>query len=114
MRGLDRLIDIRRQGLRPDGIVTFWAFGSGQRYPFEGTVLCEQHDQPELADLRPFVGLTVHVIAGGFSRFDEGEAWARALMKARADSVLLSVAVPPDEGYIAGPACLRWKGDDIA
>lgn len=114
MRGLDRLLTIRRQGLRPEGFVALWAHGTGQRQAFEGHVLCEEADSPATADLRPFFGLDVHVIARGNGGFDEGEAWARAVMAVGAKTVLLSAAVPPEQGYLDGPAWLRWNGKDLA
>lgn len=114
MRGLDRLLEIRRQGLRPEGFVSLWAAGTGQRYAFEGTVLCDDVDHPGMTDLRPFYGLDVHVVARGCGGFSEGEAWARALMAAGANTVLLSAAVPGEQGYIDGPAWLRWNGKDLS
>lgn len=114
MRGLDRLRDIRRHNLRPDGFVTLWAVGTGQRRAFEGMVLCDAGDRPDLIDLRCLNRLQVHVIAAGEGRFAEGESWAREVIKAGASTVLLSVATTPEQGYFDGPAVLRWNNEDIA
>ena len=90
MRGLSRLIDLRRSGVRPDGLVALWMPGTGARYAYEGTVIAEAKDCPTSTDMRAFVGLMALVIGAGGHGFSEAEAWARSLVRAGAKTVGLT------------------------
>lgn len=114
MRGLDRLAEIRRQRMQPSGSVLLYPVGQRRpRQPYEGTLLCDAGDTPALQDLRPLVGLDVIVI-GQTGRFDEAEAWARAAIRANANSVGIAIAVPPEQGHIDGPVWIRVNRETIA
>lgn len=113
MRGMDRLVQLRRDGLRPE-LLRVWAPSQRGSYAYEGDVLLEPHDHPATADLRVVHDLTVMVVGRGYGGFAEAEIWARAVCAAGARNVALAFKVPPEEGDIDGPAWIRINGEDIA
>lgn len=82
MRGLDRIIDMRRRGLKPAAVTLFpWTPGP---IDYPTWVHWEPNDIPELTDLRPLVGLFVAVTGD----CDIAKRWGRAAARAGAWSVL--------------------------
>ena len=82
MRGLDRIVSMRRQGLRPGYV----ALTDAPQLPgVLDDVQIESSDVPELLDLRALFGLFV-VIQG--SDATAVTRWADAAMKAGASTVL--------------------------
>ncbi len=107
MRGLDRLRQIRREGLKPQGAVMFDTVPGS--LDCAGWVGVDRGDRPGLADLRVFKGLAVLVVG---AVFDVVMTWAKALCDAGADSV--AVCVEREIGRVDGPAFVKFKGEVIA
>lgn len=112
MRGLQNLVSIRRTGMRPDLVMLClpgMGLSSGILLP--GQVLIEDKDRPDLADLRPLVGLRVVVMAltGCFAA---AEAWMLAACRAGARDVGLAF-LSPSEG-LDGPVWVRVDGEQLA
>ena len=112
MRGMDRLIEVRRRGLKPPVLLLSMA-GMSSGIVHEGEIVREDSDSPTKTDLRALVGLTVVVIGRPFGGFDQAEGWARAACRAGAANVALEFPTPeahPDDG----PIWIRRNGEDIA
>lgn len=107
MRGLDRLIAIRRSGMKPAGLVKVAT--DSDCYAYEGWVVCDSADTPEKVDLRPFVGLSV-LVSG--ATFDTVDAWARAIASAGAKNV--AVLVAGDFPTMNDAAILKHNGEMLA
>ncbi len=109
MRGLDSLLQIRRQGLKPAGLVRFVIDPAS--YAYEGWVVCDEGDKPGAVDLRPFYDLGVFVTG---CDFDAVEAWARAVAAAGAKHVAV-LAVPKEGMPSRGDAAiLKHNGEMLA
>ena len=113
MRGLDRLRDIRRHGLRPADSVLLIVPGMSPpwRVALEGELLCEQQDRPAMADLRALVGLRV-IVVGESGQFAEAVQWVNAARVAGAHEVGVAFG-HPQESWIDGPVWVRVAGNDL-
>lgn len=112
MRGMDRLIELRRSGVRPP-ILFLLMRGMSCGAVHEGEIVREAADSPTKTDLRALYGLTVVVLGVPFGGFDEAEAWARAACRAEAASVALmfpTLEAAPDDG----PVWIRVNGEQLA
>lgn len=112
MRGLDRLIALRRRRLKPPMLFLLMR-GMSCGTVHEGEIVREASDSPTKTDLRALFGLTVVVMGVPFGGFDEAEAWARAACKAGAASVALmfpTIEAHPDDG----PVWIRVNGEQLA
>lgn len=113
MRGLDRLIELRRSGMRP-AVLTVWVPSIAGRHAFEGAVICEESDRPRQCDLRALKGLTVLVMGQRDDGFDEAMSWVWAATAAGADSVGVAFPIPRGEGGgLDGPVWVRANGADV-
>lgn len=100
MRGLDRIVSMRRQGFKPAYVAIT------DTPPLPGVlddVQYEPTDVPELSDLRALIGLFVVVQGSDSAAVDR---WAEAAMKAGAATVLSHV---PEGGW----ADRRLHGVDL-
>lgn len=112
MRGMDRLAQLRRSGVRPAMLFLLMA-GRSSGLVLEGEVIRESGDGPLSTDLRALVGLDVVVMGVPFGGFDDAEAWARAACRAGARNVALmfpTLEGNPDDG----PVWIRVNGEDLA
>lgn len=107
MRGLDRLLRLRRDGLRPQDPVKFDTDPTSREYA--GWIVVDEGDKPAETDLRAMLGLDVIVSATAFATADK---WAMAICKAGASSV--AVYVVNDYEVTQGPAFLKFKGEMLA
>jgi hypothetical protein len=107
MRGLDRLIEIRRGGMKPAGLVRLVT--DPESLVYDGWVVCDEGDKPAAADLRAFKGLSVSVVG---KDFDAVDAWARAVADAGALNVAVIVAngIPSRSDW----AFLKHNGEMLA
>ena len=106
MRGLQRLIEIRRSGRKPPVLLLSMA-GMSCGTVHEGELIREESDSPTSSDLRALHRLTVIVMGVPFGGFDQAEQWARAACKAGASDVALNFGTD-------GPVWIRRNGEDIA
>lgn len=112
MRGLDNITAIRRSGMKPDFVsLDLPGIGQSNGLLMAGQVLVEEQDRPELADLRPLVGLRVLVMALA-GRFEAAEAWARAVCGAGAKDV--GIAFLSRSDGLDGPVWIRVNGEQLA
>lgn len=100
MRGMDYIIVLRKSGYRPAHVVLDTMDYDRELLP--NWLQVEASDVPELADLRPLIGLTVTV---SLPTQRQSERWARAVLAAKAHTVL--VAPVQGDGRIA-----RLEGQD--
>lgn len=84
MRGMDFIVKARRAGYRPVHVVLDTMAYDAELLP--NWLQVEAGDVPELADLRPLVGLIVTV---SLPTVQQSERWARAVMAANAQTVLI-------------------------
>ena len=112
MRGMDNILAIRRDGMKPDFVsLDMPGIGQSTGLLMAGQVLVEAEDRPETTDLRPLFGLRVLVMALSGS-FDIAEAWARAACKAEAKDVGLAFLSLADG--LDGPVWIRVNGMQLA
>jgi hypothetical protein len=111
MRGVDRLIELRRSGTRPAWVsldAPGRAYSCGQAA--EGQILIEEADRPASADLRVLVGLMVFVHG---DNLEGAMPWLKAVLRAGANTVLLCVPRdlqrPTEEDFLL----IRHNGEDV-
>lgn len=112
MRGMDRLVQLRRGGFRPD-LVALYVPGQGGSRAYEGTLLAKAGEHPSTTDLRALKGLTVCVMGRPFGGFEEAEGWARAAVMAGAQTVGLAFPAQPGAG-LDGPVWFHVNGETLA
>ena len=83
MKGLDRIIEMRRRGMSPITVTLFPLTPSPVDFPT--WIHWEPTDVPELTDLRALIGLFVSVTGSD----EMAKRWAKAAMKAEASSVVI-------------------------
>ena len=114
MLGMDRLIEIRRSGGKPELLMLSMA-AQYDGLVMEGQVVVEQDDGPASVDLRPLYGLSVIVVGVPFGGFQEAERWARAACRVGARNVgLVFPTLPGQATADDGPVWIRVNGEDLA
>lgn len=107
MKGLDRLIAMRRQGFRPLAVVLDESLYDSQNLP--NWIQYEKTDVPELTDLRSLVGMIVSVHG---KDQDTVNRWSKAVLTAGATTVLTMVYSWRGEWFKAQHEALRVNGVD--
>lgn len=107
MKGMDRLLAMRRQGVRPPAVVL--CDGRYESDLLPNWIEYQASDVPELTDLRGLIGMIVSIHGK-----DEElvKRWASAAMNAQAATVLTMIYSWRGEAFKAQHGALRVNGVD--
>lgn len=112
MRGLDRLQQLRRDGLKPSLVfLDMPGLGLSSGITLEGQLVVEPTDSPATTDLRALHNLCV-IAMGKSGDFERVEAWGRAAIRAGAKDV--GVGVYLNDGGTDGPVWIHRGGETLA